>query len=157
MKKLSDLEYLKLNKFQRSWYNFLMFLAAIPMFFVNLGKGIAKFFVNLAIDIKDGVLDIFRTFRDGNWAVKLSFLIFGMGNLYYGQILRGLLFLLFEAVFFAYMFIPSGGIHWLSKVNWFQTGETVGTVQGGKVVETIDFNGMSIDTVYLCTNLTNCI
>ena len=145
MKKLPDLEYLKLNKFQRLWYNFLMFLVAIPLFFVKLGKGIVKFFVDLGIDIKDGVLDICRTFRYGNWAVKLSFLIFGMGNLYYGQILRGLLFLLFEAVFFAYMFVPSGGIHWLSKVNWFQTGETVGTVQGGKVVETIDFNGMSME------------
>jgi arabinogalactan oligomer/maltooligosaccharide transport system permease protein len=145
MKKLSDLEYLKLNKFQRLGYNFLMFLAAIPLFFVKLGKGIVKFFVDLGIDIKDGVLDIFRTFRYGNWAVKLSFLIFGAGNLYYGQILRGLFFLLFEAVFFAYMFIPSGGIHWLSKVNWFQTGQTIGTVQGGKVVETIDFNGMSME------------
>ena len=145
MKKLSDLEYLKLNKFRRFWYNFLMFLVAIPMFFVKLGKGIAKFFVDLAIDIKDGALDIFRTFRRGNWAVKLSFLIFGMGNLYYGQILRGLFFLLFEAVFIAYMLVPSGGIHWLSKVNWFQTGETVGTVQGGKVMETIEFNGMSME------------
>ena len=85
MKKLSDLDYLKLNKFQRSWYNFLMFLAAIPVFFVNLGKGIVKFFVDLGIDIKDGVLDIFRTFRNGNWAVKLSFLIFGVGNLYKDQ------------------------------------------------------------------------
>ena len=46
MKKLSDLEYLKLNKFRRFWYNFLMFLVAIPMFFVKLGKGIAKFFVD---------------------------------------------------------------------------------------------------------------
>ena len=146
MKKLSDLDYLKLNKFQRSWYNFLMFLAAIPVFFVNLGKGIVKFFVNLGIDIKDGVLDIFRTFRNGNWAVKLSFLIFGVGNLYYGQILRGLFFLLFEAVFIAYMLVPSGGIHWLSKVNWFQTGQTIGTVQGGKVVEYIEYNGMQIPT-----------
>ena len=146
MKKLSDLDYLKLNKFQRSWYNFLMFLAAIPVFFVNLGKGIVKFFVDLGIDIKDGVLDIFRTFRNGNWAVKLSFLIFGVGNLYYGQILRGLFFLLFEAVFIAYMLVPSGGIYWLSKVNWFQTGQTIGTVQGGKVVEYIEYNGMQIPT-----------
>ena len=145
MKKLSDLEYLKLNKFQRLGYNFLMFLAAIPLFFVKLGKGIVKFFVDLGIDIKDGVLDIFRTFRYGNWAVKLSFLIFGVGNLYYGQILRGLFFLLFEAVFFAYMFIPSGGIHWLSKVNWFQTGQTIGTVQGGKVIEYVDYAGITME------------
>ena len=94
MKKLSDLEYLKLNKFRRFWYNFLMFLFAIPVSFANVGKGIGRFFVGLGLSIKDGALDIFRTFKEGNWAVKLSFLIFGMGNLYYGQILRGLFFLL---------------------------------------------------------------
>ena len=144
MKKLSDLEYLKLNKFRRFWYRFMMFFAAIPGYFVNLGKNIVGFFVDLGIDIKNGVLDILHTFRDGNWAVKLSFLIFGLGNLYYGQILRGVFFLLFEAIFIAYMLVPSGGIHWLSKVNWFQTGETIGTVQGGKVIEYVDYNGMQI-------------
>ena len=29
------------------------------------------------------------------------------------------------------MFVPSGGIYWLAKGNWFRTGATVGTVQGG--------------------------
>jgi hypothetical protein len=29
------------------------------------------------------------------------------------------------------MLLPSGGIYWLSKGNWFQTGKTIGTVQGG--------------------------
>ena len=144
MRKLSDLEYLKLNKFRRFWYNFLMFLVALPAFFVKLGKGIVRFFVDIVVNIKDGALDIFRTFKNGNWAVKLSFLIFGMGNLYYGQILRGILFLAFEAIFVAYMLVPSGGIHWLSKVNWFQTGQTIGDVQGGKVVEYVNYNGMQI-------------
>ena len=110
MKKLSDLEYLKLNKLQRLWYNFLMFLASIPVFFVKTGKSLGRFFVKLALGIKDGILDIFSTFKQGNWAVKLSFLVFGMGNLYYGQILRGLLFLLFEIIFIVYMILPSGGI-----------------------------------------------
>ena len=144
MKKLNDLEYLKLNAFRRFVYNFLMFLAAIPVFFVNLGKGIGRFFVNLAVGIKDGTLDIFRTFKEGNWAVKLSFLIFGMGNLYYGQIMRGLFFLLFEVIFIAYMLVPSGGLYWMGKVNWFQTGSTIGTVQGGKIVEEVDYNGIKI-------------
>jgi arabinogalactan oligomer/maltooligosaccharide transport system permease protein len=31
------------------------------------------------------------------------------------------------------MLVPSGGIYWLSKGNWFQKGATVGTVQGGNV------------------------
>ena len=136
MKKLSDLQYLKLSKPQQMWYNFLMFLCSIPRFFVNLGKAIGKFFVNLVLGIKNGACDIGYTFVKGNWAVKLSFLIFGMGNLYYGQILRGLLFLLFELIFIVFMFVPFGsnavgtGVYWLQKGQWFQTGSTVGTEQG---------------------------
>ena len=29
------------------------------------------------------------------------------------------------------MVVPTGGIYWLSKGNWFQKGATIGTVQGG--------------------------
>ena len=138
MEKLSDLQYLKLSKPQQFRYNFLMFLRAIPLFFVSLGKSIGKTIANFFLGIKDGACDIGYTFAKGNWAVKLSFLIFGMGNLYYGQILRGLLFLLFEIVFLGYMFLPTGGIYWLRKGQWLQTGATVGTVQGRKeMVETI--------------------
>ena len=43
MKKLTDLEYLKLNKFQAFIYNLKMFLFAIPRFFVSLGITILNF------------------------------------------------------------------------------------------------------------------
>lgn len=128
--RLNDLEYLKLNKFEAFLYNLKLFFFAIPTFFKNLGLKIVDFFKTCGLGIKNEFVDIGTTFRDGNWAVKLSFFVFGVGNLYYGQILRGLLFLIFEIVFIGYMLIPSGGIHWLSKGNWFQTGDTVGTVQG---------------------------
>ncbi len=131
MRKLSDLEYLKLTKFQAFWYNFLMFICAIPGWFVKLGVASWKAVKNFGLNIWDGLVDIGTTFTKGNWAVKLSFFIFGFGNLFYGQIARGLLFLFFEIIFIAYMVIPSGGAYWLGKCNWFQTGETVGTVQGG--------------------------
>ena len=130
MKRLSDLEYLKLNKFQAFLYNFKLFLCAIPIFFKNIGLAIVGFFKNAFLGIVGEFADIGRTFKNGNWAVKLSFLIFGFGNLYYGQILRGILFLLFELVFIGYMVVPSGGIYWLSKGNWFMTGSTIGTQQG---------------------------
>ena len=132
MKRLNDLDYLKLNKFQAFLYKLKLFFCAIPSFFKNVGLKILNFFTSFGRGIKNGVLDIITTFVKGNWAVKLSFLIFGFGNFYYGQILRGILFLLFEVVFIAYMIIPSGGAYWLSKVNWFQKGATVGTVQGHK-------------------------
>ena len=130
MKKLTDLEYLKLNKFEAFVYNFKSFLFAIPGWILSLCVAVINAVKNFAVAIKDQIVDIVTTFTKGNWAVKLSFLIFGFGNLYYGQILRGLLFLLFEAVFIAYMLVPSGGLYWLGKVNWFQTGKTIGTVQG---------------------------
>ena len=130
MKKLTDLEYLKLNKFQAFVYNLKLFLCAIPAFFVKLGLAIVNFFKDLGIAVKDEVMDIVTTFTKGNWAVKISFLIFGFGNMFYGQFLRGILFLLFEVVFIGYMLVPSGGLYWLAKGNWFKLGATVGTVQG---------------------------
>ena len=96
MKRLSDLEYLKLTKFQAFLYNLKLFLFAIPGWFKGVGMAIVNFFVKCGLAVKNEFVDIFTTFTKGNWAVKLSFLIFGFGNLFYGQILRGLLFLLFE-------------------------------------------------------------
>ena len=130
MKKLTDLEYLRLSKAQALWYNLGRFFCAIPRWFLRLFIMIGKFFVKCGVAIKDEFADIGTTFGKGNWAVKMSFFIFGFGNFYYGQVLRGILFLLFEIVFFGYMFVPSGGLHWLAKGNWFQRGATVGTVQG---------------------------
>ena len=131
MKKLNDLEYLKLSKTEAFLYDFRLFLCAIPGWFKNLGLSILNFFKNCVLGIKNEFVDIATTFTKGNLAVKLSFLIFGAGNLFYGQTLRGLMFLLFEIVFIGYMLVPSGGLYWLGKGNWFKTGATVGTVQGG--------------------------
>ena len=131
MKRLNDLEYLKLNRFDAFLYKFKLFLCAIPVWFKDMGISILEFFKKCGSAVKDEFAEILYTFTKGNWAVKLSFLIFGFGNFYYGQIMRGILFLLFEVVFIGYMLVPSGGIYWLSKGNWFQTGVTVGTVQGG--------------------------
>lgn len=130
MKRLNDLDYLKLNKFQAFWYKLKLFICAIPLWFKHLGLAIVDFFKNCGLAVKNEFADIGSTFARGNWVVKLSFLIFGLGNLYYGQILRGLLFLLFEIVFIGYMLVPSGGLYWLAKGNWFRLGATVGTVQG---------------------------
>ena len=131
MKRLNDLEYLKLSKSEAFLYKLKLFFCAIPLWFKALGLAIANFFKNCYLTVRDEIVDILTTFTKGNWAVKLSFLIFGFGNLYYGQIMRGLLFLVFEVVFVAYMLVPSGGLYWLAKGNWFHTGAPIGTVQGG--------------------------
>lgn len=129
MKKLTDLQYLKLNWIQKLGYNIAVFFVSIPGWFAKLGKNIWNLIKKFGIWIKDDILDIFNTFKNGNWAIKLSFVIMGLGNLVNGQVLRGILFLLFEIVFFVYLFIPSGGIHWISKCQFFTNG-TIGTEQG---------------------------
>ena len=130
MKRLSDLDYLKLNKWQAFWYNVGLFFCSIPVFFKNLGLAIVNFFKKCGLGVKDEFVDIGTTFTKGNWAVKLSFFIFGFGNIFYGQTMRGILFLLFELIFIGYMLVPSGGIYWLLKGNWFKIGSTVGVIQG---------------------------
>lgn len=131
MNRLTDLEYLKLNKFQAFLYKLKLFFCSIPGWLKGVAKTVVVFFASCWTAIKDEFTDIITTFTKGNWAVKLSFFIFGFGNFYYGQILRGILFLLFELIFIGYMIVPSGGAYWLAKGNWFHTGATVGTEQGG--------------------------
>ncbi len=131
MNRQNDIEYLKLSGTQAFLYKFKHFFMLIPS---RIGGWISKLGRSISSIIqafRREILDIIYTFKKGNFAVRLSFLVFGLGNLYYGQILRGILFLLFEAVFFFYLFVPSGGIYWLKKCNFFMKGATVGTSQGG--------------------------
>ena len=77
------------------------FFKKIGAWFANAGKTVANEFG-----------DIVRTFRNGDWKTKLSFFVMGFGSIARGQVLRGLLFLLFEIVFIVYMIFA--GAHWLS-------------------------------------------
>ena len=102
MKRLNDLEYLKLNKFEAFLYKLKMFiLYTFPHWLWGGVLGALNFIKKCGSGIKNSFVDIFTTFTKGNWAVKLSFLFFGFGNLYYGQIMRGILFLAFEIIFIA--------------------------------------------------------
>ncbi len=124
MKQYSDLEFLKLSKGQK-------FLYRLKKFFVSIPLGIAHFFMKLWTLLMQGLKavgrelkDIGSTFVHGDWKTKTSFFVMGFGNLARGQILRGILFLLFEIVFIGYM-ILSGG-KWLSMLP------TLGTEGPGK-------------------------
>ena len=116
MKKYDELEYLKLSKWKKFVYRFLSFFASIPLKIWNGIKGIGRFFAKIGIGIANECKDIGHTFVKGDWKTKTSYLVMGFGNLTRGQILRGLMFLLFEIVFIVYMVIPHGGIYWLSML-----------------------------------------
>ena len=114
MAKYSDLEYLKLSKWGKFGYKLGNFFISIPLgighFFQKIGKGIAAGVKAFGRECADVV----TTFKNGDAVTKGTFLIMGLGNFARGQVLRGLLFLLFELVFIVYM-IVSGG-YWLSML-----------------------------------------
>ena len=115
MKKYNDLEFLRLSRWQKRVYRLGSFFASIPEALKNFFLGIGRFFVNLGAGIGRECADIVQTFKDGDWKTRLSFLIMGFGSIARGQVLRGLLFLLFEAAFIFYMIM--GGGHWMSLLG----------------------------------------
>lgn len=111
----TQIEYLRLSKFRQFLYKLGNFFKGIPMFFVKLGKkiwgGLKKVFFSIVKVFKT----IGQTFIKGDWKTKVSFVVMGFGNATNGQILRGVLFFLFEVIFIVYM-ITTGG-YWLGKMD----------------------------------------
>ena len=114
MKQYTDLEYLRLNRLQRLGYRLASGFRAIPKklasFFAGIGRGIGKAGRAAANEFSD----IFTTFINGDFKTKMSYLVMGFGNIARGQVLRGLLFLLFEIVFIGYMVLAGG--YWIGML-----------------------------------------
>ena len=114
MKKYSDLEYLKLTKFQKFLYKFLSFFAAIPRALKNAVFAVGRFFKKIGLGIGSEIKDLVLTFKNGDWKTRTSYVVMGFGSAARGQVLRGILFFLFEAVFIGYMVLAGG--YWLSML-----------------------------------------
>lgn len=114
MTKYSDLEYLKLSKIHKILYKIACFFIGIPAWFVNLGKTIGKKFKNFGIKVKDNFVDIYKTFKEGDYKTRVSFVIMGFGSFARKQYLRGAIFLLFEIIFIVYMSLWGG--YWISML-----------------------------------------
>ena len=111
---LSDLDFLKLNKYQAFLYKLIHIFKAIPGWLLKIFKAIGNFFIGIFSWIKNDIVDIINIFKNGDYKTKYSFLVMGFGHLTRKQILKGILFLLFEIVFIGYMFIAGG--YWLGKL-----------------------------------------
>ena len=131
---MTFVEYKMLNPFQRFGYNFMKFFKGIPgaigRFFKALGRGIVNFFKAIVNGFKNyGV-----TFVKGDWATKLSYLIFGVGDLSKGKIYKGVLFFLSEVLYILY--ITFFGWQYISKFGTLGTVETH-TIQKGIVKQQV--------------------
>ena len=116
---LSDLDYLRLTKFQGFLYRLIHFFKGIPAGLKNLLIAIGKIISKGANAVKNEVTDLITTFTKGDIKTKISYLIMGFGSITRGQVLRGILFLVFEIVFVVYMAVA--GFHWLGKFGTLGT------------------------------------
>lgn len=109
------IDYMQLNPFQKFGYNFTQFFKKLPgniaKFFSSLGKAIVSFFVSVG----KGFAGFGSRFVKGDIWVKLSYLIFGLGNIMKGQIVKGLLFLATEVAYIFFML--SFGWTYISKFD----------------------------------------
>lgn len=116
---MTFVEYKMLNPFQRFAYNFKKFFKNIPSaigrFFKACGRGIKKFIFGIG----KGFKNYGTTFVKGDWATKLSYLIFGVGDLHKGKTYKGILFFLVEVLYALYMIFFGWG--------WFKDFFTLGT------------------------------
>jgi arabinogalactan oligomer/maltooligosaccharide transport system permease protein len=104
----TELEYMRLPKYRRIGHSFAKFFKSIPSGLVALFFAIGRFFRGLGTKIVDVFRDIVLTWKNGDYKTRVSYFLFGFGNIARGQILRGVLFMLLEVVFIVYMVIIGG-------------------------------------------------
>lgn len=121
---MTFVEYKMLNPFQRFAYNFKKFFKSIPKaignFFKAIGRGIVGFFKAIG----NGFKNYGTTFAKGDWATKLSYLIFGVGDLHKGKYYKGILYFLAELFYIFYIIFF--GWQYISKFG------SLGTVESHK-------------------------
>lgn len=118
------IDYMRLNPFQRFWYKFSSGLKAFPKklaaFFIAIGKFFVKFFVGVGKAVAGYVM----RFIKGDWATKISYVVMGFGNATKGQVIKGMLFLMAEAAYIAYMvFFGIGQMKYFGTLGTIQTQE----------------------------------
>ncbi len=100
---MTYVEYKQLNPFQKFAHNFKRGITNFPKKLAGFFKGIFSAIVGFFTGIGKGVANYFTTFVKGDWATKLSYLIFGVGDLHKGKYYKGILYFLTEVLYILYM------------------------------------------------------
>ena len=115
---MTYVEYKQLSPFQKFAYNFKKFMKNLPgalgRFFKTIGLAIVHFFVGIGKGFKNyGV-----TFAKGDWATKLSFFIFGFGDIHKGKYYKGILYFIVEVLYVVFMVLfGAEQLYWLPTLG----------------------------------------
>ena len=115
---MTYVEYKQLNPFQRFVFNFKKFFKNLPRsvgrFFKTIGLAIVHFFVGIG----KGFKNYGTTFAKGDWATKLSYVIFGFGDIHKGKYYKGILYMVVEALYVVFMVVfGAEQLYWLPSLG----------------------------------------
>ena len=123
-----DLNYYRLSWFERIFYR-------IGIFFKNFGRGFCGFFariykaiISFFVGIGKGFKEFGLNFWRGDALTKASHAFMGLSHLFRGQVVRGIVYLLLEALFVLYM-VLFGGKYLAMCFENFLRGGNVGRVE----------------------------
>ena len=98
-----ELEYLRMSAPRRAAVRTGRFFREFPGRLGALLLRIPRTLCLLLRRVQDGGRELIRGFWTGDFKTRISYFLMGFGQLMRGQLARGVLYLLFEAVYFAYM------------------------------------------------------
>ena len=115
---MTYVEYKQLSPFQKFGYNFKKFFKNLPgavgRFFVAIGRAIKNFFLGIV----NGFKFYGGTFVKGDWATKLSYVIFGFGSFHKGKYYKGILYFLVECLYALFLiFFGAEQLYWLPTLG----------------------------------------
>ena len=105
---MTTIEYLSMSKFQRALYKIGNFFVSIPKAIWRWIKKVGYFFKNLGPKLKVPFLVLYDALVYGDYKTRLTFIIFGYGRIVRKDKVRGILALLYEIVFIAFMVYMGG-------------------------------------------------
>lgn len=76
----------------------------ITEYFANLGKSVKDFFVRIGMSF----VRLWKDFKEGDWRIKLSFLVMGLAHMLNGQVVKGITYLGVEILFVLFMVFFGG-------------------------------------------------
>ena len=137
---MTYVEYKQLSPMQKFAYNFKKFFKNLPgavaRFFKGIGLAIVHFFVGIGKGFKNyGV-----TFVKGDWATKLSYVVFGFGDFHKDKYYKGILYFLVEVLYILFLvFFGAEQLYWLPTLGTIaQHTEIINgsvTVPGSKLMQ----------------------
>lgn len=76
----------------------------IAEYFANIGRSIKNFFISIGMSF----VNLWKDFKEGDWRIKLSFLIMGLAHMLNGQAIKGVTYLGVELLFVLFMMFFGG-------------------------------------------------